>query len=42
MMQKEYKYLLMDLDGTLYDFDKAEDKALYDEIVSAAELQLEF
>ncbi len=34
MMQKEYKYLLMDLDGTLYDFDKAEDKALKDLLVS--------
>ena len=34
MMQKEYKYLLMDLDGTLYDFDKAEDKALADLIAS--------
>ena len=34
MMQKKYKFLLLDLDGTLYDFDKAEDKALADLIAS--------
>ena len=34
MMQKKYKFLLLDLDGTLYDFDKAEDKALSDLIAS--------
>ena len=31
---KQYQFLLLDLDGTLYDFDKAEDKALTDLIAS--------
>ena len=34
MTQKKYKFLLLDLDGTLYDFERAEAKALADLMAS--------
>lgn len=34
MMPKKYEFLLLDLDGTLYDFDRAEEKALTDLLTS--------